>query len=306
MDFLTPVKALKNGAANQIRLILPRLRPSAICIGAQKAGTTALFEYLSHHPQVASSRIKEIDFFNCDSRYRRGVRFYHSHFPLRTLATRDKLTFDITPGYLGLSEAMAKQSAERIYAYDPTMKLLALLRNPITRAHSAWQMYRSRVPQNPNWFADWMRRCDSSVPVDFFVARPSSFGESFEQDIRDEIEAIERGRTIAMPILAQGMYYPLISFFFNSFPRDQIVVIASEDLRRDTLAQLRRIEAFVGLQSYHRSEAELAPRFEGAYQEDISVSAYRILESYYRQPNRALFSLLGREFAWDRSAVARG
>ncbi|HVM48661.1 MAG TPA: sulfotransferase domain-containing protein [Candidatus Acidoferrum sp.] len=280
-----------------LRQLTPPLKPSAICIGAQKSGTTALYEYLSLHPDVLPSKVKEIDFFNCNTRYAKGLDFYHSHFPRKPLLSGRKLTFDITPGYL----PAADPAAQRIHAYDRRIKIIALLRNPTRRAFSAWQMYRTRWHTTPGWFGEWVRGCDSSIKDDYFVRRPPEFGESFETDIADEIKAMEGGRIIEMPILWLGMYSTHLKHYYDRFAPEQILVISSEDMRQDTAGQLRRIEEFVGLQPYNWPAESLNPRFQGAYDETPSAQARSMLQSFYRDHNRALFSLLGREFAWEEA-----
>ncbi len=273
---------------------LPPLKPSAICIGAQKAGTTALFNYFSYHPGIVQSRIKEINFFNCDANFSRGINFYHSFFPRTTLAN-NKLTFDITPGYL----VDADRTAKRIYDYNPNISIIVLLRNPITRAYSAWQMYRKLCTSDRDWFYKWVGRCDPTIQQDFFVRRPSSFGQNFEKDISDEIEAIQRGQIIEMPILRLGIYHQYLKYYFDHFPQNQILVTSSEDMKKDTEGQLQQIETFVGLEPHSWTQDELMPSFEGKYHDSMSQSARILLKTFYQEHNAALFNLLQKEFAWD-------
>src|SRR5208283_4238553 len=94
--------------------------PSFIIIGAQKAGTTALFDYLSKNPQIICGTEKEIDFFNCAGRFRQGEEFYHSHFPILESMDKDSITFEASGGYLANPLA-----AKRIFEYNPKIKLIA-------------------------------------------------------------------------------------------------------------------------------------------------------------------------------------
>jgi hypothetical protein len=292
---------LRDKAKTAVWRSLPHLKPCAIGIGAGKAGTTALYEYLALHPRVAPSLIKEIDFFNCNSRYARGIRFYHSFFPCKTPGNLGKVTFDITPGYL----IAANKAAQRIYDYNPNMKLLVLLRNPIMRAYSAWQMFRRNYKKNPDWFFEWLYRCDETIERDSFVRRLPSFGVDFAGDIANEIEVIEKGRTIEMPILSHGMYHAQLSCYFRLFSRNQVLVLSSEEMLQDTIGHLRRIEAFVGLPPHSWSPDETKPRFTGGYEKVIPQKAYDLLDSFYRGHNRDLFSMLQREFPWGQISVSK-
>ncbi|MBK9174800.1 MAG: hypothetical protein IPM46_00380 [Flavobacteriales bacterium] len=62
---------------------MPRMSPKLIIIGAQKAGTTTLFDLLSQHPKVIPPAVKEIDFFSSDDQSGAGLTAYWKSFPRR-------------------------------------------------------------------------------------------------------------------------------------------------------------------------------------------------------------------------------
>ncbi len=103
-------------------------------LGAQKAGTTALYIYLAKHPEIVAAENKEPHFFDCPFRYSQGIEYYHSLFPYID-PKNPKITFDASGGYLANPSAYQK-----IYQYNPQLKLIVLLRNPIDRAFSAWNI----------------------------------------------------------------------------------------------------------------------------------------------------------------------
>jgi len=182
-------------------LFWPPMRPSAIVLGTQKGGTTALFKYLSQHPQIVPSKQKELNFFDSDAAYAKGIGFYHRYFERATPWRRGQITMDVTPAYL----AAADRTAPRIHAYDPAVRLVALLRDPTVRAYSAWQMYRKRYRRDPRWFSRYLENRLGEKPGDAYVVRPV-FGEDFRADLLLEIEQAEKGRLVEMPMLPQGMY----------------------------------------------------------------------------------------------------
>ncbi len=295
MNFINRLNRIKKNTHLFVRQVFPPIKPSAICIGAQKAGTTALFNYMANHPDVKPSIIKEINFFNCTSHYSRGIAFYHSHFPRRFSANNRYITIDVTPGYL----AAADRAAKRIHEYNPDIRLIVLLRNPITRAYSAWQMYRKFYINNRDWFYNWVRKCDSSVQRDFYIERSSYFGQDFRKDITDEIKAMQSGRVIEMPILLLGMYYRHIKYYFDLFPQSHILIISSETFKRDTKRCLSQIEEFIGLKPNLWNSKQLVPQFTGAYDSELSTQDIILLRSFYREQNLALFNLTKQEFNWD-------
>ncbi len=104
-----------------------RRLPDFIILGAQRAGTSSLYYYLSQHPQILPAVRKELHFF--DDHYRRGLGWYRSQFPTR--GARGTITGEATPYYLSHPHAPA-----RIQRLLPQARLIVLLRNPVERAIS--------------------------------------------------------------------------------------------------------------------------------------------------------------------------
>ena len=109
-----------------------RSKPDFIIIGVQKGGTTSLFNYLSQHPQISLSRVKEVHYF--DVGYQFGVEWYQQFFPLEK-DRHGKLVGEASPYYI-----FHPLAAQRIKQDLPSIKIIILLRNPIVRAYSNFQM----------------------------------------------------------------------------------------------------------------------------------------------------------------------
>jgi hypothetical protein len=111
--------------------------PDFICIGAQKAGTTWLYEQLLGHPDVFMPR-KELDFF-FGSLHLSG---YGAHFDS---AAEQQVCGDISPNC-----AAFEGLAERIYNVCPNVCIIHMLRDPVERAFSQWEMARfiGRIPRD--------------------------------------------------------------------------------------------------------------------------------------------------------------
>lgn len=271
---------------------LPPYAPDFLIIGAQKAGTTALFHYLKMHPNIKASNPKEIHFFNCDNRFARGYDFYHSFFPQKTSGT-DK-TFEASGSYLAHGRA-----PERIFKYNPALKLIVLVRDPAERAFSAWNMYRKRYTMNRNWFFDeWVASCCN--PDREFIKRNPDRLFNFSDYITDELRGIHTGKGTAMeaPVTPQGLYYLHLSKYLAWFRRDQILVIKSENFLKATRATLKKIELFLDIAAHDWDASNLAPVFEGQYSEVIDRGARKMLDDFYRQDSENLFNLLGEKPSW--------
>lgn len=100
--------------------------PDFIGIGAQKSGTTTLYKILEQEEKIYLSNPKEIHYFSLH--YNNGENWYEKHFKNRT---DNQIAGEITPYYL-----YHQESAKRIYNYNPEIKLIVLLRNPIERTIS--------------------------------------------------------------------------------------------------------------------------------------------------------------------------
>jgi len=118
-------------------------RPTFMCIGVQKAGTSWLYQMVKQHPDVCVSVPKELHYFDRSPNYRKGVDWYLSQFSCPNNATA---VGEFTQDYLwGLEECKSTldRSAcitvvKRVVETLPEVKLLVVLRNPVTRAVSSF------------------------------------------------------------------------------------------------------------------------------------------------------------------------
>lgn len=108
-----------------------RVLPGFICIGAQRAGTTWLYECLKEHPDLFLPSQKELHFFN--KAFDKGLPHYESFFS--ECANDKKLKGEITPNYYH-----DKQALQRIKDTIPAVKLIYIIREPISRAYSHYQL----------------------------------------------------------------------------------------------------------------------------------------------------------------------
>ncbi len=108
-------------------------RPDFIVIGAQKAATTSLFEYLRRHPEIFLPDFKETNFFIEEGTWRRGIEWYESLYA--DAAGRGvPRTGDISPGYTMFP--IFAGAPERIASVVPLAKLVYLVREPVARMRS--------------------------------------------------------------------------------------------------------------------------------------------------------------------------
>ena len=111
-----------------------RALPDFLLIGGQRCGSTSLYTTLCGHPQVLAGAHKEPHFF--DNNHLRGEHFYRRLFPLRAhLRARRAITGEATTHYLSHPAVPG-----RVAAMLPDVRLIAILRDPVERAYSHYQL----------------------------------------------------------------------------------------------------------------------------------------------------------------------
>lgn len=244
------------------------LRPSFLIVGAQKAGTSALFEMLAQHPMLLAPEVKELDFFSREENYGKGLSFYLDQFPLKPWEDRGQRTFEASPSYLDPPEVPA-----RIKAMFPDMRIVIILRDPVKRAYSAWNMYR-QFEHHPKY----AHRYD-----------PRPFTTAIEENLR--------GGKATGPIddyLERGVYAPRVQRYFDTFGRSNVLVIPYPLYRADPGTVLDQVCDHVGLERMvpgakgTRSTANKRP-YESPMPEEMKERLYH----HFTPAMHELWQLLG-------------
>ena len=198
-----------------------------IVAGTQKSGTTALHYFLRRHRQIALPDRQELHFFDDEKIFSAPVDYelLHRHFrelPVRLLPVRLGLAGEVTPSYLYWKPAM-----ERIRNYNPQIKLVILLRNPIDRAFAHWNMQRFKDRE----------------PLDFLDA------------VKEEPRRIAQPLTIESRRYAyvdRGFYSVQLDRVFKFFPREQVRIVKFENFRDRKQETLDEIFEFLGVKPLRR------------------------------------------------------
>jgi Sulfotransferase domain len=210
-----------------------------LVIGAMKAGTTSLFEYLRGHPEIDLPPDKEVPYFNDDRIYGQLTwdEYLRRAFPA---PKRGRLAGTVTPVYMSpiarVSEADADGRESPSAGYDnytlprriheqlPSARLIAILRDPVERAYSHYVEATRRSAEN----------------------RP--FATALDDLLQPD--ALTRTRSQLMPAggyVVLGEYGRLLEGYYDLFPRERLLVLFTRDLAREPLNVLRRIYDFLGV-----------------------------------------------------------
>jgi hypothetical protein len=250
--------------------------PDFVVIGAQKGGTTSLYDLLTQHPLVERAASKELHFF--DLLFDEGVEWYRSCFPIPGWKDgRRTITGEGTPYYL-----FHPHAAKRMAQVIPQARLIALLRNPVDRAYSHYQMMVRRGFESLGF--------EQSVEAE--AARLRSAKESM---LEDEYHAsLEHQR---FSYLSRGIYVDQLIRWARFFSREQMLVLKSEDLFERPRDTFRLVYDFFDLPHWEPQTWEVRKK-GGKYKQEMDPATRHRLEEYFEPHNKRLYEYLGTDFGW--------
>lgn len=196
--------------------------PNFFIVGAPKCATTAMDDYLSQHPQIFMSPIKEPHYFAED--------LYHGAMSLpaeRYFGLFEAVTNEPVVGESSVFYLLSKTAAEAIHAYQPDAKILIMLRDPIDviASHHSQIVYEAFEPET-----------DLESALSLEQARKAVFDEK-RADFRERV--LHYRDVVA--------FSQQIERFFAFFPREQIHIVLYEDVRADLAGAYRDVLKFLGV-----------------------------------------------------------
>lgn len=260
-----------------------RMTPDVLVVGAQRCGTTSLFKTLSEHPAVLPPALhKGVHYF--DTAYERGSDWYRGHFPLQRTATRLQrqlgtrvITGESSPYYL-----FHPLVGSRIAADLPGVRLVALLRDPVERAYSAYTHERARGFE------------------------PETFERAL--DLEPSRLCGEEARLLADPTyvshhhqhnayLARGRYAEQLERLAASVGRERIHVIDSGDFFTAPEDSFDAVIDFLELPQWRPARFEQRNARPRA---DLQPALRARLDEHFAPEDEALATWLGRAPSWRR------
>ncbi len=217
--------------------------PNFLIIGAAKAGTTALHEYLQQHPQIYMTPTKETNFFAFEGE---EINFQGigdellKDFSITDLSTyqeqfagvtTEKAIGETCPSYL-----YYPQAATRIKQYIPDARLIVILRNPVTRAYANF-LHTIRDDREPH--------------KDFALA------------LQDEPNRIANNWEWFWHYIQVGFYGKQLKHYYEIFPSSQIKIYLYEDLKNNAIATLQDIFCWLEVDDTFVPDMALRPNKSG-------------------------------------------
>lgn len=255
--------------------------PHCIIIGVRKCGTRALLEFLDLHPRIRIADL-EMHFFNKDENYDKGIEWYQKNMPF---SYRDDITLEKTPRYF-----ISDSAPGRIHKFNSSIKLIVIFRHPTIRVISDYaQVYQNKIERNKTF-------------------------EPFEETVIQQ----RTGRVnTGYKAVRISMYYYHLTHWLTYFKRDQIHVVDGDNLIKNPLEEIAKVEEFLGVEHGITDKNVYFNETRGFYcmqsgdkqhclgakkgrkHPDIDPQVVKKLNSFYRPYNQKLFSMIGQKFDWD-------
>lgn len=274
---MTKLKLLSNFIGRQVTGRL-RVLPDFIIIGAQRCGTTSLYEYLLGHPDIRGAARKEVHFY--DVHFRNGVNWYRSFFPLRSEKARHGgagfVAGEASPYYL-----FHPHVPRRIQQVTPQARFIVILRNPVDRAYSQFHFNTRRGKEG--------RSFEEALAYEEQVAAAEIAKLAENEHYRSRIHRDAL-------YLHRGIYADQLQNWFGCFPREQFLILKTEDLEAQPQETLDRVFAFLGVAA-QKLDVEARRYNQGSYHQLDPVLRAR-LEDFFRPHNQRLYDDLGIDFGW--------
>ena len=199
-------------------------KPNFIIIGAMKAATTSLYNYIKQHPDIFMTKVKEPMFFNN----------FNQNTDFKVLANKSKKVNSLLD-YFSMFSSVKNESAigeaSPAYIYNenapylikehlPDVKIMAILRQPIDRAYSNFLHTKRADRENVN---------------------------SFEHAIKIEKERISDNWSPLYHYIQKGFYSVQLKRYYNLFPKENIKVYLFEDVVKTPKETLKDIFKFLNV-----------------------------------------------------------
>lgn len=194
-----------------------------LIIGAGRSGTTSLYHYLSGHPCICFSDIKEVHFFSIEDLYGRGQKYLTSYFT----KCKNKKIFATADTYLLIDQ----RAPQRVLDYNPKMKFIALLREPVDRAYSSYNYAVNNGYESSK--------------------------ESFLKSLELEDQRLKEGDIIQKNNLCHfygSLYHTHLVRWMEYFPKESFLILTTHDLENNLQLCLQKISDFLRIPSFPETE----------------------------------------------------
>lgn len=238
-------------------------KPDFFILGFPKCGTTSLFFYLKEHPQIIDKG-KEIQGLNTIHKSRKHRLEYEKKF------------HDLGKGYLNFSANPFDIFVDPkiVKKYYPNSKLIIMVRNPVNRFFSHYQMNKI------------VHKKDENLQSYISIAKNSKSSEPFFQ--------------FRHTLLGMGFYEKAMRPWFDVFDQSKILVLVFEEFFANPSEHMPLIFKFLGIKDYKNIEYSNYSKLWYHYDDKLGFDYQNTLSKYYYKANLDLENLLGKKLNWNK------
>ena len=261
---------------------------NTMIIGSPKCGTHALVFFLSQHPQVVQNTdIYEYNFFNSNEYYRKGVEWYRDRMPC---SLPGQVVIECSPLYFG-----CKVAPKRIFDFDPNVKLILSVRNPVDRAVSRYTMFKSFHDKQKGT----VRGVKAGEPFPPFELVWKNYSDQF--------------------------YDIYFENWLEYFKLEQIRIVDGDAFRKSPLQELKKIEDFLNIDPYFQekhfylnktkgmfcfrnprfSQNGCLPKGKGRKHTKVNETVLEMIQDVSRPHNQRFYKLSKKQFSWENTTSMR-
>jgi hypothetical protein len=258
------------------------VKPDFLVVGGGRCGSSALIRLIRTHPNVMKDPPRELRFFDhagSFAAYRRKFPYRWQVWAREIAGARPTISGEKTPTYL-----LHKRAPQRVRRRLPEVLLIALLREPAARAASMWNLQRHLGTE-----ARSFEQALADELGDEWRRDPAAAGERV-------LRADREGRHAPRSYVRRGLYLPQLQRWHAQFPREQLLILETEQFFRDTPNTIAEVQAFLGIPA--RPVSPMGPRRRGWHLEPVDESVLVDLRALFGPQNQRLADYLGREFSW--------
>jgi hypothetical protein len=246
------------------------VKPTFLCIGVQKSGTTSLINYLSQCPNIFMHN-SELHFFDTRELTETNIINYENNFN-----TNKKIVGEKTPSYNYLQFAM-----DRIYSYNPNIKLILILREPISRAFSQYNMGLHFMKKTLNDVNDEQILNDFEIEENIKLSEIKCNGKYY---------------------INRGKYDEIISYILSKFSRENVYIGIAEEIIANKQKYYNDIIEFLGGNKINKIDKinENCDTPKAEYKRPIPAFLEKKLYNIYKSHNEKLYKIIGRKIdIWE-------
>ena len=245
--------------------------PNFIIVGGQKCGSSALYKFISQHPDVKRAFVKEPHYFSGEFSSKSKL-WYRAQFP-RVKAHQQ--TGEASPSY-----CTHPLAPKRIKEQIPDCKLVFIVRNPVDRAVSNY--YHS------------VKYGVEDLDIEKAFDRPMELFDEEYQKMADN-PTYKSSFYNRHAYIHKGLYMFHLKRWTNQFPRHQILILENENLLIQPQQTYDKLCHFLDLPSFKLNQygkhnvgnsKVIAPHFK------------KHLEKQFEKSNAAFFNAIGKKFDW--------